>query len=83
MTVLAQFRGSGTWWVTAANILMGIVVLVGVLVAILGVVHQSIDRRRKRRKLSRELDRDLEKLVAEFESYRPDYDGSEKDRPPQ
>lgn len=71
MIAFGQYGSPETSWLTAVNVGLGIVVLIGVLAAMAGVVQEAISGRRRRRELSRELDRDLRKLVAEFEGREP------------
>jgi hypothetical protein len=73
---------SETWWVTAANLALGALVLAGVLAAAIDLLRYLISRRRQRTALSRELDRDLKRLLAELESFRPDYNEQNGSRPP-
>ena len=60
---------SETYWLSATNLALGVVVLICAFAVTAAVVREVTVRRRRRARMSRELDRDMRQLVAEFDDH--------------
>ena len=58
-----------TYWLSATNLGLGLVVLICAIVVTGSVVREIVARTRKRAKISRELDRDMRQLSADFDDH--------------
>ncbi len=58
-----------TYWLSATNIALGIVVAICAVVVVAAVVREVAARIRRRAEISAELDRDMRQLAAEFDDH--------------
>jgi hypothetical protein len=58
-----------TWWLTATNLALGMIVLICAVVVAAAVAREVGARMYKRAKMSAEIDRDMRHLMEEFDDH--------------